>query len=201
MRKFIVILVGIALIVSLASCAQTVPVYNPPVTVIQTTVITDVVTTTPATTTTTADAPVVVDLPTANYARPDNPGIDGIGKPLKQITLDTSKLGSEDLVAVCDSPIWNSGDTDATFSLTYGIFEQRDDMAQAPAYFQDFISTYSLVDVPGESWVDVPVVFTIPKGTVGLPTGTVYFNIAIHNTSDNGSIQFQAAERWEISFK
>ena len=192
-------LISLLLILGLVGCTQTIPVYDPPITVIQTTVITDVVTTTPVLT------PVVtqnvVSLSDANFPQPDNSSIDGIGKDLKKISFDISKLSSEDLVAVCDSPIWNSGDTDATFSITYGIYEQRTDMSPAPAYFQNFVSTYSLVSIAGRSWADVPVVFTIPKGTTNLPTGTVYFNIAIHNTSDNGTLQFQAAERWEISFK
>jgi hypothetical protein len=195
MKKILVcILLGCLV---LAGCTTTIPTYNPPITVIQTSIIT---TTEPAIISTSSSSNVVA-LPVAVYPIPTDGDVSGIGRPLKQIELRTAWLSSRDLVAVESSPIYNGSDDNAVFAITYGIFEQRTDMIPAPAYFQNFIKTYSLVDVPGKSWVDVPIIFDIPQGTINLPSGTVYFNIAIRDTTNTGTIQYQSAERWEITFK
>ena len=203
MKKILAVL-SLALIIGLAGCYQaTVPVYNPPITVIQTI---PAVTVTPIAQTTviTVDEQTinqnVVSLPAADYALPTNPNQDGIGKSLVQVTLKVAALEKGNLVAVGSIPVWNSDNDDAIYSVTYGIFEQRD-MVPAPSYFSGYVSTYSLVDIAGRTWSDIPVVFTVPKGTVNLPTTPVYFNIAVHNTNDSGTIQFQGAQRWEITFK
>ena len=195
------LLVGV---VTLTGCYQaTIPTYSPPVTVIQTV---PAVTVTPIVQTTIIVGQQnlnqnVVSLSAANHPIPTNPDQDGIGDALVQVTLKVNALSNGSLVAVGSIPIWNSSYNDSVYSITYGIFEQRTDMQPAPSYFSSYISTYSLVSIAGRTWADVPVVLTIPKGSTNLPTDTVYFNIAVHNTNDNGNIQMQGAQRWEISFK
>jgi hypothetical protein len=181
------------------------PSYNPPVTPIATTPLTPVAvsTTIPidtATPTPTLIVPKVISLSAADHSSwKFDTSQSGIGKALHQIEFNTVWLKTRDLVAIDISPIYNAKEDDSVFSLTYGIYEQKD-IPVMPTYFKDFVSTYSLVDVPGRSWADVPTVIDIPQGT-DVPIGTYYFNIAIHDTGDTGSIQFQGAERWEITFK
>ena len=173
----------------------------PTVTVIKPTPVPIIETTT---TTVTPITPIietnVVALPVASFALPQDASQDGIGRPLKQIQFRIAWLKTGDLLAIESSPIYNASDDNKVYSLTYGIFETRPDIQPAPDYFKNFVKTYSLVNVPGKSWVDVPITFDIPKGTQNLPTSTVYFNIAIHDTASTGSLQWQAAERWEITF-
>jgi hypothetical protein len=216
--KKIVLVLSLIIVVSLIGCAK-VPVYNPPIEpIVETPIPIDY---TPATslppsvvvgipvnkdtpdpTPTQVVVPLgVVVLPKADYPIPVNSNLSGIGKPLKTVEIRTNWLKLDDVVSIGSTPIYNAEFADRIFSLTYGIFEKKDGIIPAPSYFKDFVSTYSLVNVPARSWVDVPVVFKIPKGTENLPTVPVYFNIAIHDISNNGNLQFQAAERWEITFK
>jgi hypothetical protein len=202
---------GIVLMVVMVGCTYMPlePTYSPAITPIATTPLNPIVPTPSdtmvqfTTPTPTISEPVVVSLQAVDHSNWDKQvvaGNAGIGKALHQITFNTIWLKTRDLVAIDISPIYNIKDDNAVFSLTYGIYEQKN-IPVAPDYFKNFIKTYSLVDIPGKSWVDVPSVITIPQGTENLPSGTVYFNVAIHDTGDNGSVQMQAAERWEITFK